>query len=72
MAIRSIDEEKCVGCGNCVNTCPVDVLRMDPARRKAVVKYPQDCGCCIACLYECPVGAIEMTPEAVMEACRSW
>ena len=29
MAINSIDYEKCTGCGECVNACEQDVLRMD-------------------------------------------
>lgn len=26
--IRSIDKEKCVGCGICVERCPLDTLRL--------------------------------------------
>ncbi len=29
MAIRSIDKETCIGCGTCVETCPMDVFRLD-------------------------------------------
>lgn len=72
MAIQMIQEERCVGCGRCVYTCPVDVLRMDRERHKAVVAYPEDCGCCIACYYECSSGAIVITPEQNYESCRSW
>ena len=72
MAIRGIIEDKCVGCGNCVATCPVDVFRMDTALGKAVVCYPQDCGCCAACLYDCPVQAIDFTPEQNFHSWRSW
>ncbi|MBW1803016.1 MAG: 4Fe-4S binding protein [Deltaproteobacteria bacterium] len=28
MAIEKIDLELCTGCGTCVNSCPVDVIRM--------------------------------------------
>ncbi len=72
MAIKSINEARCIGCGNCVNACPVDVLRLDTEKHKAVVKYPDDCGCCIACYYECPVNAVVITPEQNYESSRSW
>ena len=72
MAIRSINEEKCVLCRNCLNTCPVDVFRYDAEKRKMVVRYPEDCGCCMACWYDCPTGAIDITPEAVPLVPRSW
>ncbi len=29
MAIKQIDDSKCVGCGVCVNSCSMDVLRLD-------------------------------------------
>ncbi len=29
MAIRQIDDSKCVGCGTCVNSCSMDVLRLN-------------------------------------------
>lgn len=72
MAIERVNKELCIGCGNCVATCPVDVFRMDKEARKALVVYPQDCGCCIACYYDCPTGAIVITPEQNFESSRSW
>jgi len=54
MAIK-IDEEKCTGCGVCVEICPVSALSMQ--HEKAVVDADTciDCG---ACIPECPVDAI--------------
>jgi len=43
MAIDEIDPELCNGCGMCVNSCPMDVIRMDGKSRKAIIKYPEDC-----------------------------
>ena len=62
MAIKNIDKNKCIGCGTCVLSCPMDVIRMDPEERKAVVVYPQECVVCCICVADCPKGAIEMTP----------
>ena len=72
MSIEYIDEEKCIGCGNCVDTCPVDVIRIDPETEKAVICYPQDCVCCAACLYDCPTDAIMIDPAHPCEPMRAW
>ncbi len=54
MAVK-IDAGKCVGCGACVGTCPVEALEM--VDDKAVVNEDTciDCG---ACLSSCPCEAI--------------
>ena len=56
MAIRPIQQEKCVGCGLCVKACPMDVIRLEGA--KAAVRYVEECMCCAACEDVCPAGAI--------------
>lgn len=43
MSIKSIDREKCTGCGTCVNACPMDVIRRDfetPAQSPCTVACP--------------------------------
>lgn len=57
MAIK-VDEEKCVGCGSCVGTCPVEVLEM---KDDGKVHYKGD-GCieCGACVSSCPVEALSL------------
>lgn len=27
--IQSIDQEKCIGCGTCVEICPLDTIRLN-------------------------------------------
>jgi len=70
--ITKIDETKCNGCGICVETCPVDILRMDEKDEKAVIRYPDDCMTCYTCELKCPTGAIYVHPfkEALPRAIK--
>lgn len=70
--IKPIDLEKCVGCGQCVTWCPMDVIRMDPETGKARVYYVNDCQCCDACEENCPTGAIYVSPEHDTMPMVSW
>ena len=54
--------EKCTGCGLCVDLCPLDVLRMDEKGERAVIRYPDDCMTCYTCELRCPVGAVKVHP----------
>ena len=44
MPIERINEELCNGCGACVRACTVDVIRMDPEKKKAVVMDLENSG----------------------------
>lgn len=59
--IRSIDKEKCVGCGICVERCPLDTLRLG-TDKKAYIAYPEDCMTCFLCERNCPKDAIFVHP----------
>jgi ferredoxin len=56
MAVE-INKEKCTGCGNCVDVCPVEALSIK--NEKAFVDNDEciDCG---ACVNTCPEGAISL------------
>ncbi len=54
-----IDEEKCTGCGKCVDICQFDALSMKDGQ---VTVNPYFCEGCGACAEVCPEGAIEMKP----------
>ncbi len=60
--IESIDQTKCTGCGICVETCPIDTLRMDAGTGKAFIAYPEECMTCFVCEMNCPAGAVSVHP----------
>ncbi len=70
MTIKSI--HGCIGCGECVQSCPCDVIRLDPSSGKAVIAYPEDCQICHLCRLYCPVDAIEMSPEKTLPVITPW
>ena len=72
MAIDEIDPELCNGCGICVNSCPMDVIRMDEKSRKAIIKYPEDCMLCGWCLDDCPQNAIHISRGYHRPLMLSW
>ena len=50
-----VDQEKCVGCGVCISSCPVDAISME--NDKATVRQDK-CIFCGECFSACPQGAI--------------
>ncbi len=54
----SLDEEKCVGCGRCVEVCPHEVFVVEDGKARIV---DQD-GCmeCGACAKNCPAEAVSV------------
>ena len=55
MAVK-IDKEKCTACGTCVESCPVEAIKI---KEKAEVDE-ENCIDCGTCVDECPEGAIEL------------
>jgi ferredoxin len=57
-----IDEELCIGCGNCVEICPA-VFHLNEELGISEVMDPEACefvGCCEAAEENCPEGAITL------------
>ena len=55
--LRETDEEKCTGCGDCVDVCPVDALK---TTEDLTIVDEQWCIGCGVCANVCPNGAITM------------
>ena len=65
MPVENIDNDKCIGCGTCVATCPMDVFRMDKKTKKSTITYQTDCQICHLCRIYCPVDAITGTRKEI-------
>lgn len=51
-----INKKKCIGCGLCINICPVDAISI----KDGVASIDQEkCIHCGKCLHICPTNAIE-------------
>ncbi|MBW1769145.1 MAG: 4Fe-4S binding protein [Deltaproteobacteria bacterium] len=72
MTIKEINKDLCNGCGECVKSCAVDVIRMNEEEKKAFIAYPQDCMLCELCTFFCPVDAITLIPKKSTDVMASW
>lgn len=60
-AILRLDEELCIGCGNCEQVCPHRIFLI--ADGKAQILDLNGCMECGACAKNCPVDAIYVNPD---------
>ena len=61
MSVARLDLNKCVGCRNCVNLCPMDVFYFDEAANKSVMAFPEVCQSCGQCYLHCVGNSLVMS-----------
>lgn len=57
MLFLQVDEQKCIGCGDCQKVCPTDAIYGEMGLTHRIV-HPEPCLHCGQCLNHCPTGAI--------------
>ncbi len=69
MVSVEIDPKSCIGCGLCVELCPLSVLGSDAPGGNAVpqVVRPDDCCACMTCSGKCPQSAIRIAQSEPSE-----
>ena len=60
--IESLDIDKCIACGTCVEVCPRDVFRLSEDESHSTIRYREVCQTCYTCELECPAEAIFINP----------
>ncbi len=53
----TVDEDKCISCGKCVRSCPMNVNLLDPSRKR---ENGTDCILCMSCVETCPQKAVKL------------
>ena len=54
----TVDQEKCTGCGECVEICPVEVYELQD--EKSVPVNAEECTGCESCIEVCEQEAIRV------------
>lgn len=54
----TVDADKCTGCGECVDICPVEVYELNDG--KSDPSKAEDCLGCESCVEVCEFGAISV------------
>jgi len=52
----TVDKDKCIGCGQCVDVCPVEAIKLE----NDIAVVSDECLECGACVDECSAGAISL------------
>ncbi len=54
-----VDSDKCTGCGECVDICPVEVYELEGGKSAPV--NPEECLGCESCVEVCETRAVSIT-----------
>ena len=64
MSVIRLDLDKCIGCENCVNICPMDVFYFNYEANKSVIAYPENCQSCGQCFLNCQGRSLGISNES--------
>jgi NAD-dependent dihydropyrimidine dehydrogenase PreA subunit len=53
----AVDSEKCTGCGECIEVCPLDAIAL---KDEVAVINEEECSDCGSCVDVCPSEAISL------------
>jgi electron transport complex protein RnfB len=66
--VAVIDEQTCIGCTKCLQSCPVDAIVGAAKQLHGIIA--SECTGCGLCMEPCPVGCIHLVP--VPETVSNW
>jgi len=58
---KMVDKNTCIGCGSCINVCPVGAIKFDKDGKAEIDN--NICIKCKTCENTCPVGAIKIKED---------
>jgi len=61
MYIVSVNQDICEGCGDCIDSCPVEILSLNDTGKAYVSGDEAECMGCESCVAVCESGAITIT-----------
>ena len=65
----AIDNKKCVGCGECIRSCPAHTITMNEKKRRPVIE-PTACIKCFCCQELCPKDAVKIKQNFFIKLIR--
>lgn len=63
MSVIRVNLNKCTGCKNCVDVCPMDVFYFSDEAHRSVLAYPENCQSCGQCYLNCEGGSLGISND---------